>query len=131
MTYEIIKNIREDRLTITLSSDHKIDVTGDRSKVDYWLPVIAQHRNQIVQQLKIDAEIEVIRNWLYRIGEPEVDHRLVIDKCKTDPEALIYFLRHANGEYESGYSVTTEADVDDDRVRCSQNLCKILHKLRA
>ena len=62
-----------------------------------------------------DADIEKIRNWLYRIGEPEADHHLVIDKCKTDPEALIYFSRIAS----NSYSVTTESNVDDDRVRCS------------
>ncbi|PTQ88348.1 hypothetical protein C8R30_1535 [Nitrosomonas nitrosa] len=71
-----------------------------------------------------DVDIEKIRTWLFKIGEPENDHFLVIDKCKRDPQALVYFLRHANGEYESSYSVTTETDVDD-RVRCSD--CKFLY----
>lgn len=42
-------------------------------------------------------DLKIIRAWLFRIGEPEEDHHLVIDKCKADPEALAYFLRHARG----------------------------------
>lgn len=51
------------------------------------------------QQAVIQLQIEAIRAWLFRIGEPETDHFLVIDKCKSDPEALEYFLNHARGEY--------------------------------
>lgn len=44
-------------------------------------------------------EIKMIRGWLYKIDEPEEDHFLVLDKCRTDPEALEYFYKHANGEF--------------------------------
>ncbi|SFL78740.1 hypothetical protein SAMN05421863_100484 [Nitrosomonas communis] len=40
-------------------------------------------------------DLKIIRVWLFQIGEPEEDHHLVIDKCKTDPEALSYFLHYA------------------------------------
>ncbi|ALQ51151.1 hypothetical protein [Nitrosomonas ureae] len=45
-------------------------------------------------------KIEMILAWLYKIGEAEEDHHLVLVKCKADPEALEYFYRHANGEYD-------------------------------
>lgn len=45
----------------------------------------------------LENDLKTIRAWLFCIGEPEKDHYLVIDKCKTDPEALAYFLRHARG----------------------------------
>ncbi|MBA3696993.1 MAG: hypothetical protein H0W85_09650 [Methylotenera sp.] len=45
-------------------------------------------------------EIDLIRAWLYKIGEPPEDHHLVTHKCSNDPDALLYFLRHARGEYE-------------------------------
>lgn len=48
----------------------------------------------------INSQLEIIRTWLFKIGEPESDHHLVIDKCKNDQDALIYFLRHARGEFE-------------------------------
>lgn len=41
-------------------------------------------------------QIEMIRAWLHRIGEPETDHTLVLNKCRNDPEALEYFLKHAH-----------------------------------
>lgn len=43
-------------------------------------------------------DLETIRAWLYRIGEPETEHWRVLNKCKRDPDALAYFLRHAGGE---------------------------------
>lgn len=46
------------------------------------------------------VEIELIRAWLHKIGEPEEDHFIVLDKCKADPEALQYFLRHARGQFD-------------------------------
>lgn len=40
-------------------------------------------------------QIEMIRAWLHRIDEPVEDHDLVLNKCRNDPEALEYFLKHA------------------------------------
>lgn len=45
-------------------------------------------------------QIEMIRAWLFKINESAEDHHIVIDKCKADPEALAYFLKHAQGEFE-------------------------------
>lgn len=45
-------------------------------------------------------QIEMIRGWLYCINEPEEYHHIVLNECKRDPEALAYFLKHANGEFE-------------------------------
>ena len=42
------------------------------------------------------AQIKLIRSWLFRIGEPAEDHHLVLDKCKADPEAMAYFLKHTS-----------------------------------
>lgn len=47
------------------------------------------------------AQIALIRSWLFRIGESVEDHHLVLDKCKADPEAMAYFLKHANGEFQT------------------------------
>lgn len=45
-------------------------------------------------------EIEIVRAWLYKIGEPEADQYIVLDKCRTDPEAMEYFLKHARGGFD-------------------------------
>lgn len=44
-------------------------------------------------------QLEMVRAWLSKIGEPEEDHFIVLEKCKSDPEALAYFLKHASGEF--------------------------------
>lgn len=43
-------------------------------------------------------QIEIVRAWLFQIGEPQEDHDLVLNKCRNDPEAQEYFLKHANGK---------------------------------
>ncbi len=46
--------------------------------------------------------ILLIQSWLSNIGEPQEDHYLVLDKCRNNPEAMEYFLKHARGGYEAG-----------------------------
>jgi len=50
---------------------------------------------QIMGNSDLLLNIEKIRIWLSQIGEPVEDHYLVLDKCRNDPEALEYFLKHA------------------------------------
>jgi hypothetical protein len=52
------------------------------------------------QQAVIQLQIEMIKAWLFKIGEPSEDHHIVLSKCRNDPEALAYFLKHARGEFE-------------------------------
>lgn len=47
------------------------------------------------QQAVIQLQIDLIKAWLFKINEPETDHDLVLNKCRNDPEALEYFLKHA------------------------------------
>jgi hypothetical protein len=55
-----------------------------------------------------DNNLEVIRTWLFSIGEPEENHYLVLNKCRNDPRALEYFLMHARGGFESACTLTDE-----------------------
>lgn len=69
-----------------------------------WLPSVSfvssvseeNKKNSGIQSL----QIEMIQAWLHRIGEPVEDHALILDKCRNDHEALQYFMRHAQGEFE-------------------------------
>lgn len=49
-------------------------------------------------------ELEKITKWLFRIGEPEEDHYLVLNKCKNDPEAFAYFMNCVRQEEENSDS---------------------------
>lgn len=46
------------------------------------------------------SHLEIIRGWLFKIGEPEEDHQLILDKCNSDAEAMEYFLMQASGRFE-------------------------------
>ena len=43
-------------------------------------------------------QIEMVRAWLHRIGEPVEDHDIVLNKCRNDWGVLGYFLKHAQQE---------------------------------
>jgi len=45
-------------------------------------------------------QIEQVRQWLFKIGEPEKDHYLVLDKCRNDSEVMSYFLKHTHGIFK-------------------------------
>lgn len=53
-----------------------------------------------IAQNKGNFGIEMIAAWLHKIGEPKEDHFIVLEKCKTDSDAMEYFYKHANGEYD-------------------------------
>lgn len=50
-------------------------------------------------QAENEKNILLIQSWLFQIGELEADHFIVLDKCRNDSEAMKYFVRHANGEF--------------------------------
>ena len=63
--------------------------------------VVTEINNEITCSITDNSpSIEAVRAWLYKIEEPEEYHHIVLDKCKADDEALAYFLKHANGEFE-------------------------------
>lgn len=55
----------------------------------------AQYSHIAQKTGNLNTQIETVRAWLHRIDEPVKDHNLVLDKCRNDPEALEYFLKHA------------------------------------
>lgn len=83
-----IHQINEVGFTLKLLPNDRLSVrpgTLTRQQRDY----LKFNKAEIIQQL----QAQMIRAWLHKIGEPEEDHYLVIDKCKHDHEALIYFLK--------------------------------------
>jgi hypothetical protein len=47
----------------------------------------------------MQIELELIKAFLHKIGEPEEDHYLALDKCRSNPDAMDYFLKHARGDF--------------------------------
>jgi hypothetical protein len=47
-----------------------------------------------------DSDFEKVRGWLFQTGEPEEDHYLVLDKCKSDTNLIAYYLGLTNNDKE-------------------------------
>lgn len=102
---EIIEYIRQQDLTISLSDDGNLELSPAEKITNELIERLLKHKPEIVEELKLQqhmqsSHIELIRTWLYSSNEPEEDHHLVLDKCRSDPEALKYFLKHACGGYD-------------------------------
>ena len=102
MALDSLLSSNRDNFVTSVTSCNVGDVTRKPACIKDVTPVTS------VTSQNINSAIEIIGNWLFKIGEPEEDHHLVIDKCKNDPQALAYFLKYASGEFEPGCSVTDE-----------------------
>jgi hypothetical protein len=56
-------------------------------------PTNTSSLNKVSEQSS--SKIEIVRAWLFSIGEPEADHQLVLNRCKADAQALEYFMKLA------------------------------------
>lgn len=91
----VIHQIEKAGFTIELLPNNDIGVRPNalnQQQRDY----LTANKVEIVRQL----QIEQVRQWLFKIGEPPEDHDIVLNKCKADPDALKYFMRHAQGDFE-------------------------------
>lgn len=91
----VIHQINEAGFTIELLPNNNI---GERPNAlnqqqrDY----LTANKAEIVRQL----QIEQVRQWLFKIGEPVEDHDIVLNKCKADSEVMSYFLKHTRGIFK-------------------------------
>lgn len=84
------------------SNFNVFDATSNATTVQQALKRHATNGKLSVVADKESIEIKMIQAWLTRIEEPSEDHHLVLDKCKSDSEALEYFLKHARGGFKGG-----------------------------
>lgn len=96
---EIIEYLRDQGLTVKADGDY-LELSPVEKITEELIQRLKKYKPVILTELKREESqkkqrIEIIRSWLYRFGEPEEDHCLVLDKCKRDPEALVYFLKLA------------------------------------
>lgn len=101
---EIIEYLRDRDLTITLTDGDSLELSPAEKITNDLIERLRQHKPAIIEVLKREQreqsqKIEMIRASLFKIGELEEDHFLVIDKCRNDPDAMNYFLKHARGEF--------------------------------
>ncbi|UJO99891.1 MAG: hypothetical protein LZF64_12005, partial [Nitrosomonas sp.] len=99
---EIIEYLRQRDLTVCITDDDNLELSPAEKITIDLIERLRKHKPAIIEELKREQreqnqKIEMIKAWLFKIGEPEEDHFLVLDKCRNDPEAMEYFLNHARG----------------------------------
>lgn len=105
----IIQRALNDGVTMALTNVGQIELTGDQSAIERWLPSVREHKPDIVAALQTDSAVIAIRAWLTYIGEthqPTIDE--VLAMCTNDPTALTYYLKRS-------IEVPTDDDKSDAR----------------
>jgi hypothetical protein len=102
MTPETIRQLFSDGVTLTLSPDGAIKVSGDAAAVKHWTPAIREHRAEIIELLRAPLPEEsglAIMAWLDSIGEVDaVVIAEVLAQCQANADARNYFLGRAAAE---------------------------------
>ena len=108
----IIQKAQADGVLLALSPAGTIKAAGNGEAVNRWLPVIREHKAELLDMLRAASEAaatvrpdaaspeerEVV-NWLERILEDDpVVYRETHAKCRANPDALRFFLGLARGE---------------------------------
>jgi len=122
-----LAKIRNAGFDISLNG-HNITITPFSRLTGIQLAYLKTHKAKIIQGLKQEQTAndskaagltanneKAIRTWLGHIGEfnPAIIHE-VLDKCRTDLEALAYFLNRVKA------MPTPQPDPDDDRHYCRE-----------
>lgn len=91
---DILARAMSDGLAIWPNGPNSLRVKGPAAVRDRWVPILKEHKAEILHLLSTAQEWElIIRRWLAGIGEDQPDP--VLERCRRDPEARSYFLSHA------------------------------------
>lgn len=112
--FEVLEALKKDQIFLKVSENFEIEVSGDRSKIEQWLPEISNHKKVILSHLTFNKndvkkplfqnelkltkfeKINWIKSWLVEIEEPPELHHITLNKCVSDDECLNYFFYLAN-----------------------------------
>lgn len=89
----IIQQAQADGVMLALSPAGTIKAVGNGEAVNRWLPVIREHKAELLDALRWTPEEREIVDWLRRIGEPNPQViRETLAKCRTRPDWRAAFL---------------------------------------
>lgn len=99
----IIQGAQADGVMLALSPAGSIMAIGSNEAVCRWLPIIREHKPELLEELRKSPEEREILQWLNRIGETDpLVIRETLAKCRDDPDGLRFFLGLARGETTGG-----------------------------
>ncbi|OGA54971.1 MAG: hypothetical protein A3F74_17500 [Betaproteobacteria bacterium RIFCSPLOWO2_12_FULL_62_58] len=99
----IIQKAQADGVTLILSPSGTIKAAGEREAVNRWLPIIREHKNEIVNELRAanngaydappDATAETRRQRvLAMLRENPTARYAIVTETESDPDAVIVTL---------------------------------------
>jgi hypothetical protein len=80
---EVLERAITDGLTLSISSDEKIKIAGDQNIINEWLPLIREHKSEIVQLLKQELRHQRVLKMLD--SEPGKTYAVIVDDATADP----------------------------------------------
>ena len=98
----ILKLALEDGVTLGLSAAGTIKVTGDRSAVNRWLPLVREHKpgimavlHEAANDLLPDSAMEARRQRVLTMlaEQPGIPYAVVVDNPDTDPVIMVLGIR--------------------------------------
>jgi hypothetical protein len=88
---EIIDQSTAEGLSLAVSHDGNIKVVGDQNIIDEWLPLIRDHKRNIVvllrKELKQHRALEMLEN------DPDKKYAVIVDDAESDPVLLTVAIR--------------------------------------
>lgn len=80
---DIINYAAADGVTLTICSDGNMKATGDQDIIGEWLPLIRQHKSEIVELLKQGARHKRVLQMLK--DELGKKYAVIVDDATSDP----------------------------------------------
>lgn len=88
----IIQHAKAEGLELSLSQNGNIKAAGDSETVNRWLPIIREHKGNIIPLLAQQpapmtaTEAQAVRAWLASTNEPDpAEVERIFHLCQTDP----------------------------------------------
>ena len=95
----IIKQAKADGVSLALSQTGSIKAIGNEQAITRWIPLIRERKAELLDVLRNTPDELEILAWMESIGETDpVIFQETLTKCRTNPDALRFFLALARGD---------------------------------
>lgn len=90
---EIIEQTSIDGLTLSISADERISIIGDRNIISEWLPLIREHKDQIMVLLQREMRQKQVLEMLD--SDPMKRYAVICEDPSSDPVLLTVAIKGA------------------------------------
>jgi hypothetical protein len=88
---EVLERAITDGLKLFISADEKVRILGDQKIIDEWLPLIREHKSEIIVLLQQEQRQKHVMEML--ASNPGVKYFVVAENSQSDPVLLTIGIR--------------------------------------